>query len=483
MNQLNFVNYFASLPDDFYSKVTPDPLHNSRLAHSNTQAAKLLGLNEEALNSDAFLQMMAGTQLPEAGCALASVYAGHQFGGYTPRLGDGRALLVGQVRTDKGELWELQLKGSGRTPYSRFGDGRAVLRSTIREYLCSEAMHGLGIPTTRALAIAHSETQVQRETRETAASLLRMAPSHIRFGHFEYFYYQHNHEAVQLLADFVIQHHYPELLTYPEEERYSRWFAAISQRTAELIAKWQAYGFAHGVMNTDNMSILGLTIDYGPFAFLDDFDPGLICNHSDHTGRYAFNQQVSIGLWNLNALANALSNLIPVEDLRQILSRYEGQLINHYRSLMRSRFGLAEKDKTDDPIISDFLQLLKAEKADYSFMLRKLCEVEEKPDALRDHFVNRDAFDQWQLQYMQRLQKETQSPQSRKQQMLDANPKYILRNYLAQEAIELAEKGDYRRIDELLTVLQQPFAEHPQFEHFARLPPDWGKNLEISCSS
>jgi uncharacterized protein YdiU (UPF0061 family) len=254
-------------------------------------------------------------------------YSGHQFGQYNPQLGDGRGLLLGEVINRKGERWDVHLKGAGRTPYSRFGDGRAVLRSSIREYLCSEAIHALGIPTTRALCIIGSKEPVQRETRETAATLVRIADSHIRFGHFEWIF--HNKPThLKDFADYVINRHYPDCAT--ADKPYAALLNAIVNRTATLMAQWQLVGFAHGVMNTDNFSITGCTFDYGPYGFLDVYKPSFVCNHSDNTGRYAWNQQPSIGLWNLNALAYALSPLIDKEDIMSALQRYEGILVDYY---------------------------------------------------------------------------------------------------------------------------------------------------------
>jgi serine/tyrosine/threonine adenylyltransferase len=478
-----FTNSFARLPEDFYSLVQPARIEAAQWVSVNPAAAELIGLPESALNSAEFLSLMACTSLPEQSQPLASVYSGHQFGSYNPKLGDGRALLLGEI-THLDKKWELQLKGSGLTPYSRMGDGRAVLRSSIREYLASESMHGLGIPTTRALAIVTSQTPVYRESVESAATILRMAPSHIRFGHFEYFFYTGQHPLLKQLADFVITHHYPEFSGLPETEKYARWFDEITQRTARLMAQWQSVGFCHGVMNTDNMSILGLTIDYGPFAFMDDFNPQFICNHSDDGGRYAYNQQVNIGLWNLNALAHALSPLIAVDNLKDSLMRYEWHFMANFRQLMRAKLGLQTPQDNDDEIIGGILELLAKERRDYTFFFRQLSfHREESLSVARDLFIDREAFDAWFASYQQRLQQENSIDEQRQQLMKNTNPKFVLRNYLAQQAIEQSQQGNHQMVNDLLTVLQNPYAEHEQFEHFAALPPDWGKTLEISCSS
>ncbi len=479
----HFSNSFAKLPEDFYSVVRPTSISTAQYVSVNRAAGQLIGLPEGALNSDEFLSLMACSALPEQAQPLASVYSGHQFGSYNPKLGDGRALLLGEI-THQGKKWELQLKGSGLTPYSRMGDGRAVLRSSIREFLASEAMHGLGIPTTRALAIVTSQTPVYRESVETAATILRMAPSHIRFGHFEYFFYTGKHHLLKQLADFVIAHHFPQFSALPETEKYAQWFDEITQRTARLISQWQAVGFCHGVMNTDNMSILGLTIDYGPFAFIDDFNPSFICNHSDDSGRYAYHQQVNIGLWNLNALAHALSPLIPVERLKDSLKRYELYFMANFRQLMRDKLGLQIPQDNDDDIISDILALLAKEQRDYTFFFRQLSVCDgDAASTLRDLFIDREAFDAWFASYQARLQQENSDDVQRKQLMKSTNPKFVLRNYLAQQAIEQSQLGNHQMVNDLLFVLQNPYAEHEKFEHFAALPPDWGKTLEISCSS
>ena len=318
LETLSFDNSYARLPESFYAKLNPTPFSEPPyLISFNLAAAELIDLDPEQAKRPEFADVFGGSMLVPGMEPLAMLYSGHQFGVYVPQLGDGRAILLGEARNERGERWDLQLKGAGLTPFSRDGDGRAVLRSTIREYLCSEAMHGLGIPTTRALCIVGSEHKVFREQVETSAIVLRMAPSHVRFGSFEILYYRKQHEQLTVLADYVIAHHYPHLVDV--SDKYARFFSEVAERTARLIAQWQAVGWAHGVMNTDNRSILGITLDYGPFGFIDDYDPGFICNHSDHNGRYAFNQQPYIGLWNLSCLAQALLPLSQKEDLKAAL--------------------------------------------------------------------------------------------------------------------------------------------------------------------
>src|SRR5881296_724297 len=340
LETLQFDNTFARLPEVFYAKVMPTPLKNPCLVAFNPDAAALLDLDPEEAKRPEFAGCFAGHYLPPGTEPLAMVYAGHQFGAYVSRLGDGRATLLGEVRNGRGEKWDLHLKGAGLTPFSRDDDGRAVLRSCIREYLCGEAMHGLGIPTTRALCVVGSEEEVLREQVETGATLLRLAPSHVRFGHFEFFYWRRQFDHLKTLADYVLAQHFPELMGRPDA--YARFYHEAAVRTARLIAEWQAVGFAHGVMNSDNMSVLGMTLDYGPFGFLDDYNPGFICNHSDRGGRYAFHRQPDIGKWNLHALAQALLPLMSEDEAKQALTAYEPALVEHYRDLMRQKLGLLE---------------------------------------------------------------------------------------------------------------------------------------------
>ncbi len=474
-------SHFAALGNLFASPVAIAPLRAARWALHSPATAALLGIDTTQLLTDDNLRYCNGNTKPVV-TPLAMVYSGHQFGHYNPRLGDGRAMLLGEIK-HAGQRYEIQLKGAGLTPYSRQGDGRAVLRSSLREFLCSEAMFGLGIPTTRALALIVSDEMVYRETSERGAMVLRVSPSHIRFGSFEYFCHTQQHEALQQLADFVIDQHYPECRTAPQP--YVAFFEAVVQRTARLMAHWQAVGFAHGVMNTDNMSILGETFDYGPFGFLDDYNPSFICNHSDYSGRYAFNQQPNIGLWNCNALAHALSPLITVEQLREILQSYQPTIEQHYLCLMCAKLGLATAQDSDSTLIGQLLTLMRQSAVDYTLFFRHLCNFSTHTENtfLRDLFIDRNAFDTWCAQYITRLQQEHSDDEIRNAAMKHVNPKYILRNYLAQQAIDLAQQNDFSMAENLLRVLLSPFDEHPDFEHYANLPPEWGKHLEISCSS
>jgi uncharacterized protein YdiU (UPF0061 family) len=344
-------------------------------------------------------------------------------------------------------------------------------------------MAGLGIASTRALCVIDSDTPVRRERMERGATVLRLARSHIRFGHFEFFHYSDRPELVRQLADYVIGRHFPD--TAQQDQRYANLLLQATLSTATLVAHWQAFGFAHGVLNTDNMSILGDTFDYGPFGFLDDFDPGYICNHSDESGRYSFERQPSIGLWNLNALAHGLSTLIDVESIRETLQQYEPQLIANYMRLMRAKLGLAAEEHEDTGLLEELLQLLQQQRADYTRFFRALCDFDENRETqpLRDEFADREAFDRWARRYAARLRRDSRPRPERVAAMRDTNPKYILRNYLAQRAIEMAETGDYSEVRRLLRVLQTPYAEQPDMNVYADAPPDWGRHLEISCSS
>lgn len=486
LDTLPFRNTFAALPTAFYSRVTPTPFESeAHLIHFNTAAAELLGLDPAVQHDPRFLAAFSGQQPLPGMDPIAMLYAGHQFGHYVPQLGDGRAIILGELTNPRGEKWELQLKGCGQTPYSRQGDGRAVLRSSIREYLAGEAIHGLGIPTTRALCLIGGRDEVYREQIETGAMITRIAPSHVRFGSFEVFYYREQYDHIRTLADYVIDQHYPELADQPD--RYLQFLNEVVERTANLMAQWQAVGFAHGVMNSDNMSILGLTLDYGPYGFLEAYNPGFICNHSDHSGRYAFDQQPQIGLFNLSCLAQALLPLIEVEDAKAALSAYWSDFTAPYHRMMARKIGFEQADEPAIKLLESLLAQMQQSRTDYTRLFRALGDVqrdgENTPAALRDLFVDREAFDGWLADYRARLRTHAKPDAERRAVMMATNPKYILRNYLAQAAIEKAERGDYAEIDRLLTVLRTPFDEQPNAEAYAAPPPDWADNIQVSCSS
>jgi len=482
---LDWRNSFARLGPAFFTELAPAPLPSPCLVGLNRLLAAELGMRADQLTAPEGVEALTGNT-PIAGAQpLASVYSGHQFGVWAGQLGDGRAILLGEAQTPAGAQ-EFQLKGSGLTPYSRMGDGRAVLRSSIREFLGSEAMWGLGIPTTRALCVTGSDAPVRREEIETAAVVTRVAPSFIRFGHFEHFSAREQYAQLAQLADYVIDRFYPECRAAEKfaGNAYAAFLEQVSERTAAMVAQWQAVGFCHGVMNTDNMSILGLTIDYGPFQFLDAFDPGHICNHSDEQGRYAYNKQPNVAYWNLFCLGQALLPLIGDQELAlAALESYKAVFPRELEARMRAKLGLADARPGDRELIESILQLLARDRVDYTIFWRRLSRHAggESAETVRDLFLQREAFDAWLLQYSQRLQSAGQERAA--ERMLKTNPKYVLRNHLGELAIRRSKLKDYSVVEDLLALVQAPFDEHPAQEDKAGFPPDWASNIEISCSS
>jgi uncharacterized protein YdiU (UPF0061 family) len=454
---------FAQLGTDFSSEINVQQLNNTFLIHKNQELKDRLGL---LIDDTELLKICSGEGKFNDIQPIASIYAGHQFGYFVSQLGDGRSCLIAQIKD-----YELSLKGAGTTPYSRGADGRAVLRSSIREYLCSIAMKGLGIATTEALALVGSKTEVYRENIEPGSIITRVAQSHVRFGHFELFASRGQTAQVKQLADFVIEHYYPHI---KGDNQYVDFFNEVVKRTAIMIAGWQAQGFAHGVMNTDNMSIIGLTLDYGPFGFLETYNPEFVCNHSDHEGRYAFDQQPGVALWNLTRLSDALSSLIDTKQAKSVLGNYQTYLVKEYSGLMRKKFGLIEKDEQDNVLIGQFFEVLYQNKKDYTNSLRQLSSTDQ---------ISTDTdFGDWLEIYNKRISQEKNS--DRVDVMNSVNPKYILRNYLAEIAIRKAEdEQDYSEIDVLFNLLKKPFDEHQGFESYTQEAPDWARGLEVSCSS
>ncbi len=486
---LPFENAFASLQPAFYTRLQPTPVPAPYLVGASASAARLIGLDPAEFSQERFVQAFSGNCILPGSIPLAAVYSGHQFGVWAGQLGDGRAILLGDVpsfdETGQQRL-ELQLKGSGLTPYSRMGDGRAVLRSSIREFLCSEAMAALGIPTSRALCVTGSDMRVMRETPESSAVATRMAPTFIRFGSFEHWFYQDRKDELKTLADYVIDHHYPELRA--EANPVQALLTEVTRRTAELIAQWQSVGFMHGVMNTDNMSILGLTIDYGPFGFMEAFDARHICNHSDHQGRYAYHMQPQIGQWNCYALGQALLPLIgEVDDAQAALEIYKPAYDRKLDQLLHAKLGLHTTGADDGKLIDAMFSLMQNNHVDFTLFFRRLSDLQsDNPGAdepLRDLFIDRPAFDGWAVQYRARLKQENSIDAVRREAMRATNPKFVLRNYLAQVAIEKAQNKDFSEVARLLAVLEKPFDEQPENESYAALPPDWASELEVSCSS
>ncbi|MDB5796227.1 MAG: YdiU family protein [Paucimonas sp.] len=482
-------NDFSELPPAFYTRQQPTPLPSPYLVATSAGAAKLVGIEPAHMESQAFIDAFTGNSVLPGSVPLAAVYSGHQFGVWAGQLGDGRAILLGELPAaieDPPRKLELQLKGAGRTPYSRMGDGRAVLRSSIREFLCSEAMAALGIPTTRALCVTGSDARVMRETPETTAVATRMAASFVRFGSFEHWYYNHRHEELRILADHVIDRCYPALRNEPRP--YQALLAEVTRRTARLIAQWQAVGFMHGVMNTDNMSVLGITLDYGPFGFMEAFDAGHICNHTDSQGRYAYHQQPQVGLWNCHALGQAMLPLVgEVDDVHEALAAYKPAYTETLDRLLHQKLGLESVEENDSKLFDALFAILQSSHVDFTRFFRQLGDLAlddpQSDQALRDLFIDRAAFDGWALQYRSRLRLENSIDAARCERMNRVNPKYVLRNYLAQQAIDLAQKKDFSGIARLLAVLEHPYDEQPGNEHYADLPPDWAAHLEVSCSS
>ena len=466
---------YAELPQDFYNLQNWQGFNNPLLVIENAELKKDLGL--ENIDKQKLLDIFNGSLSIESLKPLSMAYSGHQFGQYVEQLGDGRGLLFGQIDSSAG-LIDVHLKGAGKTPYSRFGDGRAVLRSVIREYLCGEAMHALSIPTSRALMIIGSDEMVIREKSETAAMLARTAKTHIRFGNFEYFHYNNKPEYVKVLADFCIDNY----STYFSKTKniYEEFFRSVVKQTAIMIAQWQACGFNHGVMNTDNMSILGETFDYGPYGFMEDYLPTFVCNHSDHQGRYAFKNQPYIGLWNCSALGHALSSLISEEAQGEIIQTYEEIFQSTLAKLFRKKLGLKQDQSEDAALIQGLLDIMESEKLDYTNTFRNLTQaLTNKVTPELDSAVAKS----WIVSFQERQTKEGLSVDKKVISMNQVNPKFILRNYMAQEAIEAAQNNDFSALETLIIILSKPFEEHEEFQNFANKSPAWAKDLEISCSS
>jgi uncharacterized protein YdiU (UPF0061 family) len=480
---LAWTNRFAALGPDFFTELPAQGLPDPHWVAQSPDCARLLGWPADWAARPEALAAFSGNAAWPGMRPLASVYSGHQFGVWAGQLGDGRALWLGEVDTAAGPQ-ELQLKGGGLTPYSRRGDGRAVLRSSIREFLCSEAMAALGVPTTRALCITGSRLPVIRETVETAAVVTRVAPSFVRFGHFEHFAHHDQLDALRRLADWFIAHHAPECAD--SLEPVVALLRKVSLQTADLMAHWQAIGFCHGVMNTDNMSMLGLTLDYGPFGFMDAFNPGHVCNHSDDRGRYAYARQPAVAFWNLHALAQALLPLLPIETEKDteasterlleavegFRDRFAGQMLGR----MRAKLGLEGEDAGDQALADDLLKMMAASSADFTITFRRLSRALTDAAPLRDMFIDREALDAWLARWRARV---TPGAEAR---MLAVNPAVVLRNHLAEGAIRAAQQNDFTEIERLLKVLSRPFDE-PVVPSDAALPPDWAQHLEVSCSS
>ncbi|RMX08876.1 YdiU family protein [Corticibacter populi] len=479
---------YQRLGAPFVTQTAPQPLQQPFWVGLHASLVRQLGWQDwlPASPGEDLLQAFAGNAVLPGSAPVATVYSGHQFGVWAGQLGDGRALLLGELDSTLGPQ-ELQLKGAGRTRYSRMGDGRAVLRSSIREYLCSAAMDALGIPTTRALTLVGSTTPVLREREETAAVVARIAPSLLRFGHFEHFSANRRMTELRQLADFLIARHFPELLEADDGGKpYEALLREVSRRTAALIAQWQAVGFVHGVMNTDNMSMLGLTLDYGPFQFLDRFEPARITNHSDQQGRYVLSRQPAIGYWNLLCLAQALLPLIGSEDAAvAAIDGYRDAFPAQFNARMAAKLGALPGTAEDavNPVLTPLLQAMARERCDHTIFWRRLAHAAIGGDfaPVQDLFADRPGIDAWMDDYRRWL--DVHGDAASIAGMLRASPHIVLRNHLAEKAIADAENGDFDELVRLMDALSSPYDERPEHAAYADFPPDWADQIHVSCSS
>lgn len=485
MSQNQFQQLYRFFPDDFYAHVSPERLNNAQLIHHNQTLCEQIGID---LTETEILQMTSGEIFPEGLEPLAQKYTGHQFGYYNPDLGDGRGVLLGQVTDSDGNYWDLHLKGSGQTPYSRRGDGRAVLRSAVREYLIGEALHGLGVPTTRCMSLCRNDEWVRREQLEPRASYIRVAKTHIRFGHFEWLAQKADYDGIQQMADYVIKTVYPELQDVEEvQQRYAALLKTITGKTAEMIAAWQVVGFCHGVMNTDNMSVAGETFDFGPYSFLDDCKIHYICNHSDTEGRYAYSQQPNVGLWNCQVLATTFSHFISQEQTQEAIDHYINTFNRSYLQKMGYRFGFTNAPEQDKLFIADTLILMDQSDIDFHYFFTLLGDfIKGEQAAFLGLGGTSKAWQLWQDKYLQRMQDEDLS----ESQIIMAkhNPKLVLRNYIGQEIIKQVESGNFKVIEQWIQWLAAPFAnfqtDFNALEHrYLEPPQSEAKGIALSCSS
>jgi serine/tyrosine/threonine adenylyltransferase len=480
---IQFDNSYATLPDRFYARVAPTPVLAPRLIRLNRPLAQELALDADWLSSPEGLSVLAGQTVPDAAASIAMAYAGHQFGHFVPQLGDGRAILLGEIIDRHGKRRDLQLKGAGPTPFSRRGDGRAALGPVLREYIVSEAMAALSIPTTRALAAVLTGERVQRETALPGAVLTRVASSHIRIGTFQFFAARDDRDAVRQLADHVIARHYPELANAPHS--YAALLEQVIARQAALVAKWMQVGFIHGVMNTDNCSIAGETIDYGPCAFMDAYDPGAVFSSIDHQGRYAYANQPRIALWNLTRLAECLLPLLSDDEasaikLAEDLLRAFGPAFDGaFTAGMRTKLGLSGTTD-DDQLATDFLRLLAAQEVDFTLAFRRLCDAADgDATELRGMFSEPASFDAW----LERWQAQRSTEAVNGAAMRRINPAFIPRNHRIEAVIAAAIGGDFAPFEELLTVLSHPYDEQPDFSRYAEPPQPEQRVTQTFCGT
>ena len=493
----NLENTRREVLEAVYSFVRPIKTSNPTLLHVSDEMQHTLDFSNEDIQSREFLEFVTGNSVLKNSKPFAMCYAGHQFGNWAGQLGDGRAINLGEIKD-----WAVQLKGSGPTPYSRTADGLAVLRSSVREYLCSEAMHHLGVPSTRALSLSLTGDRVLRDVmyngnpaHEKGAIVSRVAKSFLRFGNFEIFSSRNDIKNLKILTDYTIKSHFSHL-GKPSKEVYLQFFQEVTSKTLEMIIHWQRVGFVHGVMNTDNMSILGLTIDYGPYGWLEGFDFGWTPNTTDKQHkRYRYGNQPTIGLWNLYQLANALYPLIEeAAPLEKILEGYKSNFEKKSQDMMRAKLGLTSDKETDINIIQSLENNLQATETDMTIFFRTLSSFKKEqpekgveliqdafytPDTIKGNVLNN--WKQWFADYAKRLEDETTSADERQQQMNKINPKYVLRNYMAQLAIDKADKGDTSLLEEMYLLLKEPYSEQPKFEHWFAKRPEWARH-KVGCS-
>jgi uncharacterized protein YdiU (UPF0061 family) len=477
--RFGFDNTYARELEGFYVSCKAAQVALPRLVKLNRELAEELGLDAGALDSDEGARIFAGNEIPEGALPLAQAYAGHQFGGFVPQLGDGRALLLGEVIDRNGHRRDIQLKGSGPTPFSRAGDGRAAFGPVLREYLIGEAMHALGIPTTRALAaVVTGEPVFREEGALPGAVLTRVAASHVRVGTFQFFAARSEQDKVHRLADYVIDRHYPELKD--QVNPYLGLLERVCERQAALIASWMHVGFIHGVMNTDNMAISGETIDYGPCAFMDHYDPATVFSSIDTRGRYAYANQPRIAQWNLARFAETLLPLIDADGKRavaratEVVHAFPEQYERRWFKGMRAKLGLVSEEEADLNLATEFLTAMEGKNVDYTLAFRYLADAalgQEEP--IRALFADPSAYDLWSGHWRARLAREAVAPLERAQAMRRANPAFIPRNHRVEEALSAAvERGDYAPFETLLKILSRPFDDQPEFAAFAESPPD-----------
>jgi uncharacterized protein YdiU (UPF0061 family) len=469
-----FDNSYARLPQRFHAKLPPTPVAAPALIRVNIPLARHLGIDPDRLIAPEGLAALAGNSVPDGAEPLAMAYAGHQFGNWVPQLGDGRAILLGEVIDREGIRRDIQLKGSGRTPFSRGGDGRAVLGPVLREYIVSEAMAALGVPTTRALAAVTTGEHVWRETPEQGAVLTRVASSHVRIGTFEYFANRGDVDGVRTLADYVIARNYPELTQAGEP--YRALFEIVVKRVAALVAHWMQIGFIHGVMNTDNMSIVGETIDYGPCAFMDWYDPATVYSSIDAQGRYAYGNQPHIAHWNLSRLAGSLLSLLAPERDQAIpiaqaaLDTFPACFADAYWDGFARKLGFAGNREGDDALVQDLLDRMTANRADFTLTFRGLCDAAIGNDAVRGQFAGPSAFDEWAVKWRKRLAEDEISAEERRLAMRRVNPAFIPRNHRIQSVITAAQAGDFSVFAEMMEVLSKPYEDQPEHAIYAVQP-------------